>query len=46
LSEALAGLIRGARSVTLADSGHLPIIDQPQVVARLMLGFLEEHGLG
>ena len=46
LTEALAGLINGARSVTLPGSGHLPCIDQPQTVARLMLDYLEDHGLG
>jgi pimeloyl-ACP methyl ester carboxylesterase len=46
LVEELARLIKGARSATLPGSGHLPCIDQPQLVARLILDFLEEHELG
>jgi 3-oxoadipate enol-lactonase len=46
LVEELAGLIDGSRFATLPGSGHLPFIDQPQAVARLMLDFLNDHGLG
>lgn len=46
LVEELAGLIEGARFATLPSSGHLPCIDQPELVAQLTLRFLEDQGLG
>ena len=46
LVQALAALIRDARFEEIADAGHLPCVERPEAVARTMLNFLEETGLG
>jgi 3-oxoadipate enol-lactonase len=42
----MAGLIPGARYEIIPGAGHLPCIEQPQVLAGLIDGFLRENGLG
>ena len=42
----LAGLVPGARLVTIAGAGHLPCVEQPEAVAQAMLAFFEEARLG
>ena len=41
----LAELLPDSRFKTIPGSGHLPCIDQPQVLAGLILGFAKEVGL-
>ena len=41
----LAGLVPGARFHEIAEAGHLPGVEQPAAVARVLLDFLEETGL-
>ncbi len=40
-----AGLIDGADFQIIARAGHLPCIEQPQVMADLLMGFLRTHNL-
>jgi pimeloyl-ACP methyl ester carboxylesterase len=40
LARALAEGIPGARYAEIADSGHCPMLEQPQELARLMNDFL------
>ncbi|HEY9548501.1 MAG TPA: 3-oxoadipate enol-lactonase [Kiloniellaceae bacterium] len=42
----LADLIPGARYEVIEGAGHLPCIEQPAAVARLIEAFIEERGLG
>lgn len=42
----LAALIDGARLETIAGVGHLPPVEAPDRVGRLITDFLKEHGLG
>lgn len=46
LVRACAAAIPGARFEVLAGAGHIPSIEQPAVLARLIEGFLEEVGHG
>lgn len=41
-----ADLIPNARYEVIAGAGHLPCIEQPQVLAELILDFTQENGLG
>lgn len=43
--EAFAGLIPGARFELIDAAGHLPCIEQPQALAALIAGFLQENDL-
>ncbi|NIA69995.1 3-oxoadipate enol-lactonase [Pelagibius litoralis] len=45
LMQELTALIPGARCEVIAGAGHLPCIEQPQVVAELILTFTREAGL-
>lgn len=45
LVRALADLIPGAGYREIAEAGHLPCIEQPDVLVGHMLAFFEEHGL-
>ena len=38
--------VAGARFALLRGAGHLPPVEQPEALARLIAGFLEEQGLG
>jgi pimeloyl-ACP methyl ester carboxylesterase len=40
IAEVLAGNIAGARLQVIADSGHVPPLEQPQAFNRALLGFL------
>ena len=40
IAEVLAGNIAGARLKVIADSGHIPPLEQPQAFNRALLGFL------
>jgi 3-oxoadipate enol-lactonase len=40
-----AALIAGARFEVIAGSGHLPCVEQPEVLSRLIGEFLKEQGL-
>ena len=40
MAREVAALIPGARYEEIADSGHCPMLEQPQVLARLINGFL------
>jgi 3-oxoadipate enol-lactonase len=42
---ATAALIAGARLEIIGDAGHLPCIERPEIVARLITGFLREARL-
>jgi 3-oxoadipate enol-lactonase len=42
----MAGRIPGARFEIIADAGHIPSIEQPQVLHHLMQDFLKEVGHG
>ncbi|HEY9539524.1 MAG TPA: 3-oxoadipate enol-lactonase [Kiloniellaceae bacterium] len=42
----LADLIPGARYEVIEGAGHLPCIERPVAVARLIEGFVKENGLG
>ena len=42
----MAGRIPGARFEIIADAGHIPSIEQPQVLVDLMQDFLKEVGHG
>jgi pimeloyl-ACP methyl ester carboxylesterase len=42
IAEVLAGNIADARLQVIADSGHVPPLEQPQAFNRALLGFLEE----
>lgn len=42
---ATAGLIPGARFEAIDGAGHLPCIEQPEVMAGLITAFLKEHDL-
>ena len=42
IAEILAGNIAGARRQVIADSGHVPPLEQPEVFNRALLEFLEE----
>lgn len=44
LVAATAALVRGARFELVADAGHIPGVEQPQIVAGLIAGFLAEIG--
>ena len=44
IAEVLAGNIAGARLQVIADSGHVPPLEQPQAFNRALLGFLGERG--
>lgn len=41
----LAGLVPGARLVTITGAGHLPCVEQPEAVAAAMLDFFKETHL-
>jgi 3-oxoadipate enol-lactonase len=41
----LAGLVPGARCEVIEGAGHLPCIERPLAVARLIEDFAREHGL-
>src|SRR3546814_1862948 len=41
----LADLIPGARYEVIEGAGHLPCIERPVAVARLIEGFVKENGL-
>jgi pimeloyl-ACP methyl ester carboxylesterase len=43
IAEVLAGNIAGARLQVIADSGHIPPLEQPQAFNEALLGFLEER---
>ena len=45
LVRATADLIPGAGFEVIEGAGHLPCIEQPEVMAGLITSFLEEHGL-
>jgi len=42
IAEILAGNVAGARPQVIADSGHIPPLEQTQAFNRALLGFLEE----
>lgn len=44
LVRAMAGLIEGARFEVIEDAGHIPGVEQPEAVARLIGEFLKEIG--
>lgn len=44
LVEATATLIPGARFEVISGAGHIPSIEQPEVLAGLIAGFLRENG--
>lgn len=44
LIEATARLIKGAAFQVIADAGHLPCVEQPEIYANLLTTFLKEHG--
>lgn len=41
--ERFVELIAGARMETIADCGHLPVLECPEALARRTIGFLNEH---
>ncbi len=41
-----AGLIKGARFEIIHGAGHLPCVEAPEEVARLLTGFMKENALG
>jgi 3-oxoadipate enol-lactonase len=45
LVEALARAIPDARFALIKDAAHLPCIEQPEILARVVMEFLEEKGL-
>lgn len=45
LMRELTALIPGARLEVIAGAGHLPCIEKPEVLAKLMAGFLKENAL-
>jgi pimeloyl-ACP methyl ester carboxylesterase len=45
IGDRLAAEIPGARRVTIAAAGHLPSLEQPEEFDRVVLGFLDEHGV-
>ena len=44
IAEVLAGNIAGARLQVIADSGHVPPLEQPEAFNQTLLGFLDERG--
>jgi pimeloyl-ACP methyl ester carboxylesterase/GNAT superfamily N-acetyltransferase len=44
-AELLARSIRGARKVVIRGAAHLPSIEQPEILTRLVVAFLRSHGL-
>lgn len=42
LADEMASLMPDARTMTVPDAGHLVWLDQPEVVARVVLDFLAE----
>jgi 3-oxoadipate enol-lactonase len=40
--QGLADLVPGARLETIPGSGHLPCIDNPEILAGLIRGFMED----
>jgi 3-oxoadipate enol-lactonase len=45
IADKLAEEIPGAERATIADAAHLPNLERPEEFDRLVLGFLEQHGL-
>ncbi len=45
-ARALADRIPEAQFDLISNAGHLPCVEQPEQMARLILGFLQEHGHG
>lgn len=45
LVRATIGLIEGGRFEVIEGAGHLPSIEEPDIMDRLITGFLEEHGI-
>jgi pimeloyl-ACP methyl ester carboxylesterase len=43
IAEVLAGNIVGARLQVIADSGHIPPLEQPQAFNQALLAFLDER---
>jgi 3-oxoadipate enol-lactonase len=41
-----AGTIPGARFELIRGAGHIPPVETPEAMARLLTPFLKEHGLG
>ena len=46
IAEVLAGNIAGARLQVIADSGHIPPLEQPQAFNQALLGWLSDRGYG
>jgi len=45
IAERLAREIPGAERATIADAAHLPNLERPDEFDRIVLGFLEQHGV-
>jgi 3-oxoadipate enol-lactonase len=45
ISDKLAAEIPNAERATIADAAHLPNLERPEEFDRLVLGFLEQHGV-
>lgn len=45
IADKLAAEIRGAERATIADAAHLPNLERPEEFDRIVLGFLEQHGI-
>ncbi len=44
LGEEYVRLIPGARSLVLADTGHIPMVERPRIFNRSLLEFLDAPG--
>ncbi len=44
LSELIAARIAGAKLVVMPGAGHIPFMEQPEEVVRIVLAFLDRHG--
>jgi pimeloyl-ACP methyl ester carboxylesterase len=45
IADKLANEIPGAERATIADAAHLPNLERPEEFDRIVLGFLEQHGV-
>jgi 3-oxoadipate enol-lactonase len=45
IAERLAKEIPGAERATIADAAHLPNLERPEEFDRIVLGFLDQHGV-